>query len=301
MSVLRSEAVGPRVHLALLSVQLMFGSLPVAGKLLYSFGHLEPLGLVAARTAGAAAAFWLVILIGGRREPIRRPAHMARFLVYALLGVAINQVLFLLGLDYTTAVNASVLITTIPIFTAALVLLLGQEIARLHRVLGIVIALAGAGAVCGIDRLDLSSRLLAGNLMIVANALSYSLFLVLSRSMLSLYTPLTVTAWVFLFGALFTVPVGALPLAEAVGRFGLAEWALLAWIVGVPTVGAYFLNSWSLKRAPASLVAVYVYLQPVTAAILAAALLGEIIDAKVGAGAVTIFAGIYLAAGRRRG
>jgi len=297
----RSESIAPRVHLALLGVQLMFGSLPVATKMLYSHGHLAPLGLVAARTAGAAAAFWLVILVGGRREPIRRPADTGKLMLYGLLGVTINQILFLLGLDYSTAVNASVLVSTIPIFTAALVILLGHEIARAHRVVGILLAFLGVGLVSGVERFDLTSRLFVGNVMIVTNAFSYSLFLVLSRPMLSVYSPLTVTAWVFLFGALYTVPVGAMPLVHGISQFGAAEWVLLAWIVGVPTVGAYFLNSWCLKRAPASLVAVYIYLQPVTAAILAATLLGERIETQIIAGSVTIFLGIYLAAGRRRG
>ena len=296
----RSASVPPLVHLALLAVQLMFASLPVAGKFLYAYGHMGPLGVAAARTGGAAAVFWMVIILSGRRQPLERPSHFWKLVVYGILGVTINQIFFLTGLHYTTAVNASVLVSTIPIFTAFLVILLGQERARPMRAAGILLAFAGVGLVTGIDQFDLSSQVFRGNVLIVVNAFSYSLFLVLSRPMLSTYSPLTVTAWILVFGSFFTVPVGAVSFWNGAAGFGAGEWGILAFLVAVPTVGAYFLNSWCLKRAPASVVAAYIYLQPVTAAVLAFALLGERFTLRLLFGALTIFAGIYLA-GRSRG
>lgn len=292
---LPADAVAVRVHGALLAVQVMFASLPVAGKLVYA--SMDPLGVAAARTGGGAIAFWLAIVVTRSREPIRSRRDLGRLAIYALLGVVINQICFLVGLHYSTAVNASVLVSTIPVFTALLVIVLGHERARPARLTGIVLAFAGVAVVMG--RFDLSSRLFLGNAMVVANAFSYSLFLVLSRPLLSVYSPLTVTAWIFTFGALCTVPLGASAFVEGASAFGWSEWGLLAFIVLVPTITAYFLNSWCLKRAPASLVAVYIYLQPVTAAVLAFFLLGEELRWHQAFGALGIFLGIWLA-GRSR-
>jgi len=297
----RSEGgISPLVHLALLAVQLMFGSFPAVGKILYGYGHLTPLGITAARTGGGTLAFWAVIALSGRYQPLARPGHLGKLALFGLLGVAVNQVLFLWGLDYTTALNASVLVTTIPIFTALLVILLGHERARRRQLVGIVLAFIGVGVVAEIESFDLTSRTFLGNVMVVMNALSFSLFLVLSRPLLKIYSPLTVTAWVFVFGSLFTWPIGAGPLAGAAPLLSAAEWGLLIYIIAVPTVIAYFLNSWSLKRAPASVVAVYIYLQPVTAGLMSCLLLGEVLTLRLLFGALAIFLGIFLAS-RARG
>jgi drug/metabolite transporter (DMT)-like permease len=300
MSGQKQAAVSPTVHLALLAVQLMFGSFPAVGKILYGYGHITPLGIAAARTAGGTLAFWAVIALTRQHQPLVRSAHLGKLALFGLLGVTVNQIFFLWGLDYTTALNASVLVTTIPIFTALLVILLGHERARRGQLVGIALAFAGVGIVAEIESFDLSSRAFLGNGMVVLNAFSFSLFLVLSRPLLKIYSPLMVTAWVFAFGSLYTLPLGAVPLANAVPGFTAAEWALLLYIIVVPTVVAYFLNSWSLKRAPASIVSVYIYLQPVTAGLMAALLLGEALTLRLLIGALAIFLGIFLAS-RRRG
>jgi drug/metabolite transporter (DMT)-like permease len=47
------------------------------------------------------------------------------------------------------------------------------------------------------------------------------------------------------------------------------SWAVLAWIIVLPTVAAYWLNVYALKRVESSVVSVFVYLQPVITALMA--------------------------------
>ena len=61
-----------------------------------------------------------------------------------------------------------------------------------------------------------------------------------------------------------------------------------------PTVGTYFLNMFALRRVPASLVAIYIYVQPVIGALMAAAMLGERPSPSTYAGGALIGAGIWL-------
>ena len=112
--------------------------------------------------------------------------------------------------------------------------------------------------------------------------------------MLVRYSALTAIAWIFTFGALFTAPFGWSGFAHDAPTLGAAQWQTLGFIVLVPTIAAYLVNLWALKRAPATLVAIYVYLQPITSAVLAFFMLGEQPDARLIVGAILIFAGIGL-------
>jgi len=57
----------------------------------------------------------------------------------------------------------------------------------------------------------------------------------------------------------------------------------------------YVLNYWALARVPSSVVALFIYVQPLIAATLSAALFGERPAPRVLAGAALIFAGVFLA------
>jgi drug/metabolite transporter (DMT)-like permease len=77
-------------------------------------------------------------------------------------------------------------------------------------------------------------------------------------------------------------------------------WVAVIYIILVPTVGCYYLNSWALARVPPSTVAVYIYLQPLIAFALAPTLLGERLSWRVIGAAALVFAGVILVTRRRR-
>jgi drug/metabolite transporter (DMT)-like permease len=66
----------------------------------------------------------------------------------------------------------------------------------------------------------------------------------------------------------------------------------------VPTIVAYLLNAWALGRSSATLVTIYIYLQPLIAAVLAWAQLGLGISRRAGLAAVLILLGLGVVASR---
>jgi drug/metabolite transporter (DMT)-like permease len=281
-------------HAALLAVQFFFSTLPIAAKY-YVLPFLPSAGLVLLRVAGGAAILLALARFGGRRQSIERK-DMARLALYAVLGVAINQLLFIEGLSRTTAINAQVIATTIPAFTLMFAAALGLERLGVTRILGIAIAAAGAIFLVGVDRMQFSPETTIGNAMIAANALAYALYLVLSKPILKKYGTITVMAWVFFFGTLFVAPFGATSLATsgAIETMPASAWAGLAFIILLPTVGSYVLNAWALKRSAPSVVAAYVYLQPLITGALAVALQGEAVDPRAIPSAALVFLGVAL-------
>ena len=271
----------------------MFASLGVVCKL--ALKQLAPFALIAFRTPTAALIFLAVWLIGWRQRVALR--DLAAISVYALTGIVFNQLLFISGLQRTTATNAIVIQATIPVFTVGVAVLLRRERATSAKLVGLAVAFAGALAVVvgsSVHNLQIFGERLLGNLLIVANSLSFSIYLVISRPMLARYHTMTVITWTFVFGALGVLPFGVRELAATAPTLTAATWAAALYIVIFPTVGTYFLNAFALKRAPASLVAIYIYLQPLVGALLAAYILDERPTPGTFAGGGLIAVGIWL-------
>lgn len=278
-----------RVHVALILVQVGFGSLPVAGKLLLA--HMPPLALAALRVAGATPLLLALAWLVERRLPGRRDLPILALL--GLLGVAANQLLFITGLNYTTAVNASILMPSIPVFAVGIAILLKKERATRGRLLGVGLAVSGALVMLNPARLSFNADLLLGNLLIISNCLAYALYLVLQRPLLERLPPLTVTAWAFVFGGLVVAAVGGPDLAR-VSWANLPEAGRLtaAYIVLIPTVATYSVNMWAVRHSSSTLAATYVTLQPLVAALLAAYVLNERLGVTEALGFALIAAGL---------
>ena len=285
-----------RAVAALLAVQVLFGLLPVAGKA--AFLHIAPVHLLAARTGGAALVLLALhpLLV---RDPVPR-SETPRILLLALLGVVLNQGLFLLGLSLTTATHATLVITTIPVFTYAIAVLLGKEALGPRRATGIALALLGVVYLIGLSGLEADPRRALGDLLVAGNSLSFGAFLVLSKPLAERYDAFSLTTAVFLAGAALFVPLGllaGLPAAVAAAPSSLL-W-VLGFIVLGPTVGTYVLNATALRSVPASTVAVFIYLQPIVTAVTAAWLIDEPVTWRLLPAAVLVFLGVWLVARRR--
>lgn len=282
-----------RPILALWAVQVFFATFVVAGKYLLQQG-LDPFAIAAIRIFFAAILLALIAQ-GGGREPVTR-RDLALLAGLSLLGVVINQLLFIKGLELTTAVNTSLLTGTIPILTLLIAVLLRREHFDPSRVFGVGVALGGAALLLRVEAFDLSKDFTVGNLLIVLNCLSYSFYLVLSRGILQRFESRTVVAWTFLLGALIIVPIGSPSLAtSAPADWTPWVWIALAWIVLGPSVGSYSLNNYALKHLHASTVAVYVFLQLLLAVSLSVLLLpGEHVTWRDASGGLLILLGVLL-------
>lgn len=280
------------VRLVLVTLQVFLATLAVAAKI--ALREMPPPLLVLFRVSGAAAAFAFLLHHSGL-SGISSRSDYGRLALYSLLGVVANQLLYVQGLAYTTAINANILITTVPVFTLAIALVLRQERSSLSKLSGLAIAMAGAVALMGPAGVDLGPRHALGNAMVAGNALCYAGYLVLSKDMLRRYPPLTVITWVFVFGALGVLPFGLPALLRSnLSEVSLRTWLAVLYIVIFPTVTAYWLTLWALHRVESSRVAIYVYIQPLVTALIAPALLGERLGLGTAIAGAAIFVGIVL-------
>jgi len=301
-----SHSPAPRVpsgalagHVALAVTQVAFGLFPIFGTIVFRAGGLSPLGVGAWRVGGGAVALGGLAALVHRGRARPRRADLPRFIACAILGVALNQGLFLVGLSRSTPLNAGLVMSLIPVFTFMAAAVIGLERFSLVRALGLALALGGVLPLVFHDGLGSLGRYGAGNLLMVVNALSYSLYLVLAKPLTGRYPPLVVIAWSYvlsLVALLYFVP-GQRLVPEPGAT--LAWWSL-AYIVAFPTVLAYLLNVFALARLGASTTAVYVYFQPLVTGVASWIAFGERPSGAMLLAAGALFTGVWLVARRDR-
>ena len=256
-------------HLALLVVALVYGGNYLVAKGLMP-DLIGPSGFIVLRVTGALVLF--ALLLPFNRERVARE-DLPRLVFCGITGVGINMLLFFNGLNATSPVNASLIMTVNPILVLiASALVLGQPIVR-RRLLGVILGGIGAAAILlwsgSGERVHASWQ---GDLMILINATSYAFYLVAVKPLMSKYKPLTVITWVFLFGWLFTTPIGWQQAADIDWSvFGPSEWIGIAYVVLATTFLVYLLNIFAMRHLQPTVVSVYIYLQPLLATVFSVA------------------------------
>lgn len=281
------------VHLALLSAQLFFGGFHVVAKAV--LGSLEPLALAGIRVAAATPLLALLAWRHDRFLPARRDLPL--LVLLGMLGVFANQIFFIVGLRYTTAINAAILMPSMPVFAVAAGALLGVERIGSRRLLGIGLSVAGALVLVNPLRFSGDGPAVLGNVLILVNCGCYAVFLVLQRPLLRRIPWRTLIAASFVFGGAGVLLVSARALARldaaAMAAVPASAWWGVAYIVVFATVVAYAINTWAVRRSSPSLVAAYGTLQPLVSAALAASFLGERFGWAEGLGFGLIVAGLW--------
>ncbi len=225
-----------------------------------------PSGFILLRAVGAGAMFWIVKSF--IKEKINKK-DFPRLILCGLTGVAINQLFFFNGLHLTSPINASIIMVSNPIMVLVIASIILKNKITKTKLLGVLIGAAGAAwlIISSSTSHDASSSWL-GDLFILFNAISYALYLVLVKPLMSKYKPITVITWVFFFGLLFVFPFGIGEMSE-INWVSLSpwQWFAVAFVVIATTFFAYLLNIFALKEVQPTVASTYIYLQPVFAGI----------------------------------
>lgn len=285
---------------ALLLVQVWFGIQYVAAKILLREIPAPAWALM--RVGTASLLLLLLARAAGRRLPTDL-STLGQLALLSVFGVTINQVCFVEGLSRSTPTHASLIITTIPVLTLLFAVLLRRERIEANKVAAFGAAMLGVLLILGPGVRDERARgMLIGDLLNLVNAASYSLFLVLAKRLVARLDMLAGTALLLAFGTLGVAVIGLDDLlAFDLSSVSAGTWGLAAYIVLFPTAGAYLLNYWALARVESSVVAFFIFVQPLIAAALSAWILRERPATPVWLGGTLIFAGVYVALRRRAG
>ena len=166
----------------------------------------------------------------------------------SFFGVVINQVLFLVGLNYTSPVNSSIIISTNPIFAFVFAAIILKENISLLKGIGLAIGLSGVFLlILQNGTPDINSNTFLGDIYTLINTISWAFYTVIIKRMLEKYHPVTVMKWTFTFGMFTTIPVGY-------SQWSTMDWSAniikrLAWnricrcICNLPWLPSYFIRT----------------------------------------------------------
>ena len=285
-----------RARIALLIACVLWAVSFVATKV--ALEAAPPLVVVTLRLLISALCFLPWIVATGGTKGLGGVRSLLRLFVLSLFGTSLHYGLQTVGLQFTTASNASLYTTTGPITILLLsALFLGERI-TMRKALGVAVAVAGVLVVMGADTLStLELGHIKGDLLVLASLVMWGLFTVYGKKMIDELGALRVTAWVTVIGALTMVPVGWNE-ARATG-FSLADMTGEAWIaIAFLGVACSFLATLlyfvALGLSESQKVGVYLYTIPPMTAVVAALYLGETITANLMIGAVLVIGGVAL-------
>ena len=281
-----------RAHVYLFIVNLFYGIGFTVSKMVMP-QYIHPFGTILIRVAITTTLFFVL-----HRFWINEKIEKKDLLLLAacgLFGVVINQELFFLGLSITTPINASLIMIMTPVLVFVISFFLSHESVTWQKILGLVLGSAGALLILGGKGFSFNSGTVWGDFLILVNATSFAIYLVIVRPLMKKYHPLTVIKWVFFFGL---IPVFFFGL----GQFNQVDWtnlppqiwACLAFIVICTTFFAYLLSILALRSVHSSVVGAYIYLQPVVATIISISLGRDHITLEKVVSAMLIFSGVYL-------
>ena len=280
-----------KAHIALLFANIIYALNYGWAKDVMEGGYLEPFAFILIRAIGATLLFWVVSLFFSERVENK---DKLKLLLCGIFGVAANQLLFFKGLDQTTRINASIIMVASPIIVALFSAVLIKEKPSATRIVGILLGLTGACFIILQGESNNQGASLIGNLLIVLNATSYGLYLVLVKPLMKKYSPITVVKWVFTFGLIIVTPFGLTEVDTIVWEMPNDILLKVGFVVVFTTFFTYLFNIYGVKRVSPTVVSSYIYLQPILTSIIAAFSGTETITIMMVISSIIIFIGVYL-------
>lgn len=266
-----------KAHLAVLGANIIFGLNYSTVKFLTS-NYMHPWAMNLVRIAVSAVLLWLLFFFQKDGFGFRKK-DAGRFVICALTGVAINQLLFTKGLSLTTSIHASLLALGTPIFITAIAAWVLNETFTWNKAIGLLLGVGGAMLLILSKTNHVSPNAAAslpGDIMVIVNAISYAFYFVWVKPLMNSYRAVHVLRWTFTIGVFFILPFGLQPAIETNWQaLTINAWLALAFVVIGATFFAYLLNIYGLKVLGPSITGTYIYTQPIFAAVIGIIFLGE--------------------------
>ena len=280
--------------LLLLCVVLIWGTNYTVGKI--ALREFDPTNFAALRTILAAPVLFLALGLKERGVHITKK-DIPPFILLGLFGNVLNRFAWSYGLHFTTASNASLLMSTAPILAALFASLFRIERVTLKSALGIGVAFLGVFFVIKGDFSDLGlgKTTLMGDFLMLGAALSWALFSIFAKPFLRDYSILKLTAWSAQFGAVFLVPFILGPLAQ--GAFAhptLKGWLCLLYVSILGNAVAHVFWVTGISKIGPTRTTMYQTFVPVVAIFFAVMFLGESLLGIQVVGVILIIGGVYV-------
>lgn len=294
---MEKKITGFRIHSALIIAIFFWAISFIATKV--SLDFLPPLFVVFIRLFISSICFLIWMYIKKTRIKYMGRKWLLDMIILSLFGSGLHYSLQTIGLQYTSASNASLYAVTAPLtITIIAIFFLGEKL-NIKKFAGISLALIGVLTVIGFDTIldfDLTGHLL-GDLLVFASISMWGVFTVLGKKMIKQIGALELTMIITVLGTIYMAPIGIYDLYNS--RVNLLNVPIKVWLAVLfleitCSFLATLLYFFALQHRESQKVGVYLYAIPPMTQVFSVILLGEVIGLSLIAGSIAVLFGVYL-------
>jgi len=279
-------------HIAIMAANLLFGiNHPISRSLMPEI--IDPILLTFFRILGGLILFWAsALFVKVEKVPTK---DRILFFLAAFFALTANQIPFFVGLSKTSPIDASIVITTLPILSMLFAAIFIKEPITLKKAFGVLIGASGAlFLIFGQYYEHVGQGHFIGNAIVFIAVFSFALYLTLFKGLIVRYSPFTIMRWLFLFGTIQTYPFAH----QALMHFNPAVLsAIVLWKIPYVIVFASFISYLLLGSAQKFLLpttlSMYNYTQPIIASLATVAMGLDTFRVEHFVSALLVFVGVY--------
>ena len=277
-----------------LMLSVLFWGLSFVGTKI-ALESFTPFSLIFLRFS-AASCFFLVLMFYRGFPKLTRKEHGRLFLA-ALFQPGLYFLCETMGLQYTSASKASLIVATIPMAVLALSAIFLKERFNWVVIVGIGLSLVGVTMlIFGDPHVSWSfGGPMAGDLLMFGAVIAMAIYTVLMKNLATTRSAIDITGLQIIYGALLFAPAffWQLPSTE---WSELTQQSLVALVslTLFATIGAFLFFNFALSKIPATRTAIFLNCVPVVTAIGAWLILGEWLTLIQIAGGVVVLISVYL-------
>ena len=292
----------------MLGASMMWGMMAPLGHDAMTHG-ISGLQMICFRVAGASVCFWLASILMNLynihkynlhcydevTEKVDKRDYLKLFGA-AMFAIIFNQGNYIIGLSITSPLNASIMTTTMPIFTMILAFIFIKEPITFLKFSGVILGACGAATlILSSANGHIGGGVLRGDLQCVAAQFSYAIYLTAFKDIIQKYSPLTCMKWMMTFSSIVFLPFGFPLFAEMDwGSVTSKVWMETLFVVVGGTFISFLLCLTAQKILRPTVVAMYNYVQPIVSCS-ASVLLGiGVFSWSHLLAIVLIFSGVYM-------
>lgn len=276
----------------MIGAEFLWGVSAPLGKIILT-GGMTPLLLTDCRMIGGAILFWILSFFM-KNEQVE-PKDLLNMFFASLFGIVINQCCFVWGLSLTSPVNASIITTSLPILTMVMAAIVLHEPVTKLKVGGVFLGAIGALILIIGSSTGNTGGASTGDALVICAQLSFTCYLVFFKKLIGKYSPVTLMKWMFTYASICVIPFtsGEWIAMDWQNAAPDVLWGAVAFVVG-PTFLSYLLLPLGQKNLRPTVTAMYNYVQPIVATLVAVwAGIGRFTLAN-GIAIILVFTGVFL-------
>lgn len=285
-----------KIYVLLVLAAVLWGAQPVVVKTLLR--ELPPLLITFYRYLGISAILLLTLFLKGGKNIIPPARHYLVLVIMGISGVTLNNILQFSGLQYSTAINCTLVSATTPALTSVISAVFLREKGNAVQWAGIIISFCGVVFLVARGSMEVIFNLSFnyGDILFFGSQICWAIYAILGRKVMLEISPLATTAWAGLAGTVMTGILLPWDGGAITGQGQATSMGIFSMLYMVVGGGVLAMTWWNIgvKEVGPTKASIFINIMPLVGMTFAVIISGEHVGWHELLGALSIVSGVYL-------